>query len=60
MSKMDSPDNKLGTRHVNLFFLFHLVCSLEKSRMRPEAHVRFGIQAFAVMLRLRITNTKKR
>lgn len=28
--------------------------------MRPEAHVRFGSQAPAVMLRLRLTNTKKR
>jgi hypothetical protein len=66
MSKMDRkkiffrPDNKLGRRHVNLYFLFYLVCSPEKSRMRPEAHVRFGSQASAVMLRLRLTNTKKR
>ena len=34
--------------------------SPEKSRMRPEAHVRFGSQAPAVMLGLRLTNTKKR
>jgi hypothetical protein len=60
MSKMESPDNKLGRRHVNLYFLYHLVCFTEKSRVRPEAHVRFGSQAFAVSLRLGITNTKNR
>jgi hypothetical protein len=66
MSKMDRkkiffhPDNKLGRRHVNLYFLFYLVCSPEKSCMRPEAHVRFGSQTSAVMLRLRLTNTKNR
>jgi len=66
MSKMDKkkiffrPDNKLSRRHVNLYFLFYLVYSPENSRMRPKAHVRFGSQAFVVMLRFRLTNTKKR
>jgi len=53
-------DNKLGKHHVNIYFLFYLMCSPEKSHMRPEVHVQFGSQAFAVMLWLRLTNTKKR
>jgi hypothetical protein len=63
MSKMDRnfdfsrPYNKLGRCHVNLYFLFYLVCSPKKSHMRPEAHVQFRSQASAIMPRLRLTNT---
>jgi len=66
MNKMDRilfffrPDNKLGRCHVNLYFLFYIVCSLEKSRMRLEAPVRFGSQASIIMLRLNLINTKKK
>jgi hypothetical protein len=66
MSKLDRKkiffrlENKLSKCHVKLYFLFHLVCSPKKSRMRPEAHVWFGRQASAVILPLKLTNTKKR
>jgi hypothetical protein len=65
MSKMDKffyffhLENKLSKCHVNLYFLFYLVCSPKKSRMRPEAHVWYGRQASVVMLSLKLTITKK-